>query len=40
MKFRINPGVNKIASPIDGDEKCFENGAVLADYEFDKLYVI
>lgn len=44
MKFKIDSGVKKINSPIvlliDGQEQRFENGAVLADYEFDKRYSI
>ena len=44
MKFKIDSGVKKINSPIvlliDGQEQRFENGAVLADSEFDKRYNI
>lgn len=44
MKFKIDSGVKKINSPIvlliDGQEQRFENGADLADYEFDKRYSI
>ena len=44
MKFKIDSGVMRIVSPIvliiDGQEQRFENGAALADYEFDKRYSI
>lgn len=44
MTYKVNPNVSKITSPvvtvIDGKETRYENGAVLANAEFDENYVI
>ncbi len=42
--YKLNPEYAKIISPIivcvDGVEKCFENGGELAEYRFEKNYIV